>query len=221
MLTEPLSDGAPTLAPPPTQQSQSDLGQGDFLTLMITQFRNQDPFEPMDNGQFLGQLAQFSTVNGIESLNSEFAGLAGAMRDEQALQAANLVGHTVLAATDVGYFDGTAPLGGAVELGSAASGVQIDISDASGQLIQRINLGQQAAGNVRFDWDGRTADGEAADAGHYQVSARVLRGDNIESVQSYIRADIESVTLGQFGGGMTLNLTGGDALSLSQVYQII
>ena len=75
------------LSPPPAQESGGDLGQEDFLTLMISQFRNQDPFEPMDNGDFLGQLAQFGTVNGIEQLNSAFAGLAGSIQSDQALQA--------------------------------------------------------------------------------------------------------------------------------------
>ncbi|MDH3747756.1 MAG: flagellar hook assembly protein FlgD [Gammaproteobacteria bacterium] len=220
MVTPTQIDDARIFAPPPQQRERGELGQEDFLTLMITQFRNQDPFEPMDNGEFLGQLAQFSTVSGIDSLNGSFSGLAGALRDEQALQAANLVGRTVLAETDSGYFDGAAPMGGAVDLGAAATSVQIDITDASGQLVRSIDLGQQAPGTVRFDWDGRNADGDLLDAGHYQISARVVRGSNVESARAFIRANIESVTLGQFGGAMTLNLAGGESLSLSQVYQI-
>ncbi len=214
-------DNGFTLAPPPQRQARDELGQQDFLTLMITQFRNQDPFEPMDNGEFLGQLAQFSTVSGIDSLNGAFAGLASALRDEQALQAANLVGRTVLAEGNVGYFDGAAPLGGAIEIGSAASSVQIDITDASGQLVRSMNLGAQAPGSLRFDWDGRDADGEPLGAGHYLVSARVIRGASVESVPTYLRATVESVTLGQYGGPMQLNLAGGDSLSLGNVYQII
>ncbi len=203
------------------QEDRSDLGQEDFLTLMITQFRNQDPFEPMDNGQFLGQLAQFSTVSGIDSLNGGFSSLAGALRDEQALQAANLVGRTVLAQADSGFFDGASPVGGAVELGAAAGSVQIDITDRSGQLIRTLNLGEQSAGTVRFDWDGRSPDGDVMPPGEYGITARVVRGQNVESVPAYLRAKVESVTLGQFGGGMTLNLAGGGNLSLNQIYQII
>lgn len=221
MVVPPQIDDPRLLAPPPQQESRSELGQGDFLTLMITQFRNQDPFEPMDNGEFLGQLAQFSTVSGIDSLNAGFESLASSLRDEQALQASNLVGRTVLANTDIGYFDGAEPMGGAVELGAAAASVQIDITDISGQLVRRIDLGEQAAGTVRFDWNGKDEDGDDAVTGHYQVTARVIRGENVESVPAYIRANIESVTLGQFGGGMTLNLTGGESMSLGQIYQII
>ncbi len=220
-MISPIDFQAAGISGPQQQEDRSDLGQDDFLTLMITQFRNQDPFEPMDNGQFLGQLAQFSTVNGIDSLNGAFSSLAGALRDEQALQAANLVGRTVLAQANSGFFDGSAPVGGAVELGAAAGSVQIDITDRSGQLIRTLNLGEQAAGTVRFDWDGRGPDGDVMPPGEYGIAARVVRGQNVESVPAYLRANVESVTLGQFGGGMTLNLAGGGNLSLNQIYQII
>ncbi len=214
-------DDFQSFAPQPQQASRSDLGQDDFLTLMITQFQNQDPFEPMDNGEFLGQLAQFSTVNGIESLNDSFSGLSGSMQDNQALQAAGLVGRSVLAVTNVGHLGDAGELRGAIELDSSASNVQIDITDESGALVQRLNLGQQPPGLVNFNWDGIDAGGDRAASGQYQVSARVIRGSNIESAATVIEAAIKSVTLGQFGGGMSLNLEGGQSMPLGQVFQII
>lgn len=214
-------DDFQSIAPQPQSAARDNLGQEDFLTLMITQFQNQDPFEPMDNGEFLGQLAQFSTVNGISSLNDSFAGLSGSMQDNQALQAAGLVGHSVLAVTDIGHLADDASLKGALEIESSASNVQIDITDETGALVQRLNLGQQSAGMVNFSWDGVAADGSRADAGHYRVSARVVRGTNIESAATVIESKIESVTLGQFGSGMSLNLSGGQSMPLGQVYQII
>ena len=113
------------IAPPPENKANDSLGQADFLTLMITQFQNQDPFEPMDNGEFLGQLAQFSTVNGISSLNTAFSGLASSMQDNQALQAAGLVGRSVLAVTDVGSLADDGSLRGGLELESSAGNVQV------------------------------------------------------------------------------------------------
>ena len=214
-------DDLSAFAPQPQARPRDKLGQEDFLTLMITQFRNQDPFEPMDNGEFLGQLAQFSTVNGIESLNSSFGGLSSAMHDNQALQAAGLVGNRVLAVTDTGHLDSAGAMRGAIELTSSAGNVQIDITDETGQLVQRLDLGQQAAGLIEFEWDGISAQGERAAAGLYQVSARVARGQEIESVPTVIESQIQSVTLGQFGGGMTLNLAGGQEMPLGQVYRII
>jgi len=214
-------DDARLFAPPPQQESRSDLGQEDFLTLMITQFRNQDPFEPMDNGEFLGQLAQFSTVSGIASLNDGFDGLSSSLQNEQALQAANLVGHRVLASNDVGYLAENGSISGGVELGSSASNVQIEITDSSGQLVQRIDLGARPAGIVRYTWDGRDSKGELADSGNYLVTTRVNRGANVENAETLLESTIESISLGRFGQGMTLNLPGGGKLPLSQVRQII
>ncbi len=214
-------DDLQAFAPRPQQAARGDLGQEDFLTLMITQFKNQDPFEPMDNGEFLGQLAQFSTVSGIDSLNSSFTGLSGSMQDNQALQAAGLVGHSVLAVANVGYLGDSGTLNGAIELDSSASNVQIDITDQTGALVQRLNLGQQPPGLTNFNWDGITSTGDRAASGQYQVSARVSRGGNTESAATVIEARIQSVTLGQFGGGMSLNLEGGQRMPLGQIYQII
>lgn len=208
------------LAPPPQRKRNDELGQSDFLTLMITQFRNQDPFKPMENGDFLAQLAQFSTVNGIDSLNSSFSGLASSIRGEQALQAANLVGRKVMAVTDTGYLADGGSINGVVELESSASTVQIDIVDDSGALLRTIDLGQQPAGLARFSWDGRDASGDLVDAGHYRINARVVRGSEVESTATAIESQIESVTLGQFGNQMLLNLAGGGSMSLAQVYQI-
>lgn len=208
-------------APPPEQNPRDELGQADFLKLMITQFRNQDPFKPMDNGAFLGQLAQFSTVSGIDTLNKSFATLSDTMQDEQTLQAANLIGHSVLAISDSAYLPEGGLVNGAVELFSTAQNVQVDITNAAGELVRQFNLGEQQAGIARFTWDGLDASGELVTSGHYQITARVIRGAIVESTTTLIEADIESVTLGQFGSGMMLNILGGEALSLRQVYQII
>ena len=207
-------------APPPQPKRNDELGQSDFLTLMITQFRNQDPFQPMENGDFLAQLAQFSTVSGIDSLNANFSDLASSVRGEQALQAANLVGRSVLAVSDTGYLADNGSIDGVVELASSASTVQIDVVDENGALLRTLDLGQQPAGLARFSWDGRDADGDLVASGHYRLSARVVRGSEVEGTATAIESRVESVTLGQFGNEMSLNLAGGASLSLAQVYQI-
>lgn len=227
MSSIPGSDGADLLATLGRQagtgqtQARGQLAQQDFMTLMITQFRNQDPFKPMENGEFLGQLAQFSTVSGIDSLNSAFAGLSASLQSEQALQAANLVGHDVLAVKDVAYLAEDGDVAGGVELESSAGSVQIEITDRNGELVRRLDIGEQPAGMARFAWDGRNEDGELAASGHYLVTARAVRGSNVESVDTLIETTIESVSLGQYGEGMTLNLPGGETMPLSQVRRII
>ncbi len=209
------------ISPPVADNTdRSDLGQEDFMTLMIAQFRNQDPFEPMDNGDFLGQLAQFGTVSGIDQLNGAFTGLQSSIQSDQALQAANLVGRSVLAETDGGFVTNGSSLAGAVELPASASNVEIEITDASGQLVRRFEIGQQQAGMARFTWDGRDTAGDVVADGQYRVSARVQRGVQVESAPTLIESNIASVTLGRAGQGLTLNLAGGEQLSLAAVRQI-
>lgn len=220
-IAEDLSRLGLTAKPAAVESEESDLGQGDFLRLMIAQFRNQDPFEPMDNGQFLGQLAQFGTVDGIEQLNDSFRTLTESLHTDQALQAANLVGHSVLAVSDRGFLPAEGGLSGALELSSGAENVQIDIMDASGQLIRRINLGQQPGGLLEFEWNGLKDNQERASEGNYTLSARIIRGLNAESAETLVKADIDSVNLGRFGQGLTLNLVGGDELSMNQVRRIL
>lgn len=210
-----------SLAPPPAQPASRDaLGQEDFLTLMIAQFRNQDPFKPMESGEFLGQLAQFGTVNGIQELNGAFAGLQASLQSDQMLKAASLVGRSVLAATDVGYVAAGGVLTGAVELPAGATGVQLDITNAAGELVQKLELGPQEPGLVRFEWNGLDAEGRAVEPGHYRVSARVLRGNQVESVETLLDTTIDSVNLGRQGAPMTLNVPGGGLLSVDQVRRI-
>lgn len=208
-------------APPSQAGVRDELGQEDFLKLMMTQFQNQDPFSPMENGDFLGQLAQFGTVNGIEQLNSAFSGLQNSIQNDQALQAANLVGHAVLAEADFGYLGDDSRIAGAVELYSGVSDVEVEITDVNGQLIRRLNLGEQPPGLVRFEWDGSTQEGARAEPGHYRIAARVIQGGYIESAQPLLESRIESVSLGGVGQGMSLNVSGGGTLSLSDVRRIL
>jgi flagellar basal-body rod modification protein FlgD len=99
--------------------------------------------------------------------------------------------------------------------------VQVEISDASGQLIRRIDVGSHEAGLAEFTWDGRNDTQELVPAGHYTIAARATRGTSVESAETYLQASIESVNLGQYGQGMTLNLAGGDELSVDQIRRIL
>ncbi len=217
----PLDDFS-TLVPPKVddQRGNGELAQEDFLTLMITQFRNQDPFKPMENGDFLGQIVQFSTVSGIEDLNSSFSSLSSSIQGEQALQAASLVGRSVLAKADSGFVAPGQPLRGAVDLDAPVSGLQIDIKNANGEVVQRLTTGEQPAGQVDFQWNGTDFNGRELPPGNYELSARTISGTRVEGIETLVRSDVRSVTLGQGAGGMTLNLVGGGELSLSQIYSI-
>ena len=129
------------------------LGQNDFLKLMTTQLQNQDPFAPMDNGDFIAQMAQFSTVTGISEVNESLEKLVNKSDQGRIATAANLLGHSVLVPGNISRPDEKGELHGVLDLPQASSMAKIVISDAdSGEELNVMDLGAQAAGLVGFSW---------------------------------------------------------------------
>ncbi|MHB8346860.1 MAG: flagellar hook assembly protein FlgD [Acidiferrobacterales bacterium] len=195
------------------------LGEQQFLQLMVAQLQNQDPTQPMQSGSFLGQLAQFGTVSGIQGLQSSFSQFASSMQSNQALMASSLVGHTVLAPGSSGSLSAGGSISGAINLSSAASDVAVGVYDNSGQLVSSMDLGPQAAGQVPFTWNGQNSNGVAMPAGTYQIRANVINGATTVAANTLIAANVDSVSLGG-SQGIMLNLAGMGPVALSSVTQI-
>lgn len=197
---------------------KQELGQADFLKLMTTQLQYQDPFKPMESGEFLGQIAQFSTVSGIQSMQESIETLAGSLSANQTLQATNLVGHGVLVPSDSGYLFGEGGVAGSATLPSSGT-LTIEISDASGQVVRRIDLGEQSAGKVDFVWDGLDTAGVRLAEGAYGIKAQLTQGSTRESLATSVVGLVDSVSIG--ASGLSLNLFGMSAVGLGQVQQIL
>ena len=133
--------------------ASDSLGQNDFLKLMTTQLQNQDPFAPMDNGDFIAQMAQFSTVTGIEGVNASLEKLVNKSDQGRIATAANLLGHSVLVPGNVSRPDEQGELHGVLDLPQASSMAKIIMTDAdSGEELNVMDLGAQPAGLVGFSW---------------------------------------------------------------------
>lgn len=198
----------------------TELGQEDFLTLMTTQLRNQDPFKPMENGEFLGQLAQFGAVTGIENLQQAFDGLASSLTSNQALQAAGMVGREVLVAGNSAELVEGVPVTGAVELPNSVSSLNISVYDQGGQLVRNIDTGFQSAGMAEFYWDGLANDGEAVPPGNYVFRAEANNGGANEAFDVMLTRRVQSVTMPRSGAGLTLDLAGLGQVDFSEIRQI-
>ena len=202
----------------PQATRESDLGQEDFLHLMLTQLKNQDPFKPMESGEFLGQLAQFGTVQGLAGLQTSFDGLSSSLVSNQALQASTLVGRSALVrAAALGVVEGQ-PVAGAVELPSSAPAVSVAIRDERGQTIRTLELGAQSEGLVTFAWDGLDDDGAPAPAGRYSFAAAYRSGNESVAADTLLRAPIDSVLLG--ADGFSVELRGIGELPFTAVREI-
>lgn len=198
-----------------------ELGKDQFLKLLVTQLNNQDPLSPQENGEFIAQLAQFSTVEGIGTLNSSMEALLSGYQSSQALQASSLVGRKVIVPTDKAMVDTTEGLKGQLALPQPSSNVFVNVLDNKGSLVTRINLGAQDVGMHDFVWDGTDASGNIMPPGRYKFEGQAsFEGEN-KQLATLLPANVDSVSLGNGAGGqMTLNVAGLGSINLSDVYSI-
>ena len=198
----------------------TELGQEDFLRLMTTQLKSQDPFKPMENGEFMGQLAQFGTVTGIDDVRKELQNLAGSLVSNQTLQAAGMLGREVLVPGQFGSLATGGSVSGAVELDKSVTNMRIGVYDLSGQLIRNVSLGMQSPGMVAFHWDGLAADGTTVPPGRYEIRAEAVSGGVNEAYDVLLADTVESVSLPAAGKAFTLTLAGLGDVDFAAVRQI-
>ena len=203
------------------EASRSELGQEEFLMLMIEQFSNQDPFEPMENGEFIAQMAQFSQVSGIADMSASLERLSESLSSNQALQASTMVGRSVLADGNLGTLGTESPLQGGVNLPYETNAAYVRIFDQQGQPIRDLSLGNRNAGLTTFQWDGMLPDGTRAQAGTYRIGAFISNNGIEEPLETMVSSEIQSVTLSAGGRSAQLTTAGGERVSLSQVKAIM
>ncbi len=199
-------------------QSVGKSEQDKFMTLLVTQMKNQDPLNPLDNAQMTSQLAQLSTLTGIEKLNATMESFVSGFHSSQSLQAASLIGRAVLVpGAETSLVKGQAVFG--VELDEAADKVTVNIKDATGKLVHTMDLGAQDAGVIPLAWDGKTADDVTLEDGRYKIEVVATRGSDIKEGTALTFGEVLSVSLGP--QGVKLNLLGAGEASMADVRQIL
>ena len=188
-------------------KGKADDPQDRFLKLLVTQMKNQDPLNPLDNAQVTSQLAQISTVNGIEKLNATLQTMASSFAPGQSLQAAGMIGRDVLVSASTLRLAGGNALFG-VDLKQAADQVKMSIFDASGREVRVMDLGAQAAGPLALAWDGKASDGAQAADGDYRVSVTAFRGDQKIDAQTLATATVQGVVQGDQGPRLNVGALG-------------
>lgn len=192
--------------------------QSQFLTLLVTQLQNQDPLNPMDNAEVTSQIAQLSTVNGINQLNNTLKALSGQMDMSQSMQAASLIGKEVLVpggkiSLGSTVVDGmttpiTTPFG--VDLISPASKMVVTIQDASGKAVRQIEVdGPHVPGVFSMQWDGKDDAGLPVGDGAYtvKVAAMDAEGTPVAS-EALTSGKVSSVAYASTGLQLELGLAG-------------
>ncbi len=188
--------------------------QDRFLKLLVTQMKNQDPLNPMDNAEITSQMAQLSTVTGIEKLNETLAAFTKA----QAFQSVDMIGHYVLAPGEhMDLASGTA-LGG-VELASGADAVTVKVFDENGSLVRTLDLGELDAGVNAFTWDGKNDAGTAVADGSYTFTVDAKLNTAAVTATSLAVGKVQSVLMDDFGPA--LSVSGMGLVELGDIKQVL
>ncbi len=197
---------------------EKELGKTAFLELMIAQVQNQDPLEPAKNEAFIAQLAQFSSVEGIQNLNESMDSMVSTFRASAAVDAAALVGRNVLIPTNQTALNTDGGIGGSVSLTEAVGGLTVTIQNSNGQTVQRVDLGARPPGEIRFNWDGLSENGEPVPQDFYRISAFA----DVEGVQQQFEVSMpdQVVSVSITNEGLVANLAGGSSVSASQIKEI-
>lgn len=190
--------------------------QDRFLTLLVTQLRNQDPLNPMDNEQITSQLAQLSTVQGIEQLNDTLLALSGQMDVSQSMQAAGLIGKSVLVpgskislGSDPQNPENKVATPFGVDLMRGASEVTVNILNGSGAVVRSMQLDIKEAGVYSFEWDGRDDSGSVLPDGAYNVEVKATLGEGSPVAAEPLRyGRVDSVAYTTKGLRLDLGLAG-------------
>jgi flagellar basal-body rod modification protein FlgD len=215
-VSQSLMDSMNTKA---TTGSAISADQDKFMTLLITQLKNQDPLNPLDNAQVTSQLAQLNTVTGINKLNDTLETLKTDLASSQSAQAVNMINHGVLAAgTSMQVSEGKAIFG--VEVGSFADQVQVDIKNASGKVVHSLTMNSVEPGVLPLAWDGKLADGTTTADGSYTVAVTATTsGKTLTDSKALSFGTVASVSTGPTGA--KLNVPGLGQLTMDDIKQVL
>ena len=232
----------------PKKSADQELGRDEFLKLLVTQLQNQDPLSPQENGEFVAQLAQFSSLEEAQKLSGSFSSFSDkflATQEEQSstlleetknlsenfgsfvdnsvstqhLQATSLVGRPVHVESNVTYLQEDGAISIIADPAVDVDAAVLKVFDENNELVDSYDLGAKPAGRSEFIWTGENESGQRFDAGMYRFEITMSSGNNPVNTPVYLSSNVNSVTI-EPGGALTLNLAGIGPTPMSEVIQI-
>lgn len=200
-----------------TTKSDAEATQDRFLKLLVEQMKNQDPLNPMDNAQVTSQMAQLSTVTGIDKLNTTMADMISNVQAGQSYQAANMIGRSVFVNGNEIQNNGEKNYFG-VNLDTNVDQLNINVKNASGVVVKTFEINSPKAGIYPVEWDGVQDDGDPAANGQYSFEATTKIGDITSAATPLMFASVESVST--TNSGVKLNLSNQSSVNTADVKQI-
>ena len=184
---------------------KSSLGQEDFLRLMTTQLQNQDPFAPMENGEFIAQMAQFSTVTGITEMGQSLQGISDKLNEFRIATASDLLGNSVLVPGNIARPNKNNEIHGVIDLPSASSETSVSFFDEAGEHLHSIDLGARPGGLVGFEWI-NIPEEILGKKSPLRVEAFVNTGKGSQGLTPSVFSEVMAASVGNNNQGVTIDV---------------
>ncbi len=205
---------------PESEKSEAQSDKDMFMRLLLAQIENQDPLKPADQTEFVAQLAQFSSLEGIQNLSNSVQDIGAMYRSSQALQATALVGREVLTTGQIGYLEENGSISGVIAAGQASGDLMMTVKDASGQVVANVDMGNIGSAETPFQWDGTDMVGNPLPPGLYSIAIEgTLSGEN-EALITSMYSRVNSVSIVDNQGGMKLNLNGIGQIDSTDIQEV-
>lgn len=202
----------------PYYQGPSTLGKEDFLKLLIIQLQYQDPLSPMENTDFMAQLAQFSSLEQLQNVNSNLQANFLLTQSLNNSLATNLIGKRVIALGNEVYLSGDEGEEITFDL-SEDAGVTVEIYDTEGNLVRTLKGGALSSGRNQIHWEGNDIDGNSLPAGNYSLEVKATNSDNNPvDVTTYSTGLVTGI---KFEGGNAVLMLGDQEVNLSEIIEIL
>ena len=202
--------------------NESELDRNAFLKLFTTQLQNQNPLDPMKNEAFVAQLAQFSSLEATTRMSDSLEQFVTSQSTEKVMRGASLIGKNVFVAGSKINQAGGEPIEAMLKLEDMADSVILQVIDPNtNQVVNAMDLGPQAAGEVEFTWNGGNFQGEAAPAGEYIFLAEMTRGEKVKQVPVHAEAKVRGVSWSDETGQVLLEIADGQSVPLSEIKRIL
>ncbi|MGH8136668.1 MAG: flagellar hook assembly protein FlgD [Steroidobacteraceae bacterium] len=189
------------------------INQADFLRLITTQLKSQNPLSPTDPTQFVSQLEGMSEVSSMQSMQSS-------MQASQMMSGTALLGRSVLAPGTVATLAADSSINGAVTAPAGVTKLTVSITDTTGAPVTSFNVTPQANGLTPFSWNGTTSAGTAAPPGLYQIQVNATVNGATNAVSPMVVSKVESVMLDPASQAVDLSTDSG-TVALNSVISVM
>lgn len=201
-------------------EHKSQLGQDDFLKLLLTQMQNQDPANPMEDKEYMAQMAQFSSLEQLTQVNSNIKTMIDNGTQEKMVSAVGFIGKEVKAE---GY--NISRDNGEISkvfygLGEPVANAFINIYDQDQNLVRTVQLGSKAKGTYEFEWDGKNWAGKDAPDGVYTIA---MAAEDANGSPVMVKTEVSGEVTGVVseGGQQYLHLKDGRYINFLNIKEVV